>query len=374
MVSSGLDVTERKQAEAEVRASRARIVQAGDAERRRLERNLHDGAQQRLVALSLGIRMASARSERPAKAPRRCSPAPTRSSPRRSTELRELARGIHPAVLTDRGLSVALEALAGRATLPVDAGGRVEERLPEPIEAAPTTSSRRLSRTSRSTRRRARLRSACRCENGGRPRRGRRRRARRSRRGATDQGCGASQTGSKRSTGASRSRALRARHPDPGGDAAARPTSVGCPLCGSCSPTTRSCSARASRGCSPTPASTSSGRPATPTSSCSRSARTRRMSRSSTSACRRRRPTRACKAAHEIREKYPGRGVLVLSQYVEPGYALELLSDSAEGVGYLLKDRVSDVSEFADAVRRVGEGGICAGPDGRLAARRPAAA
>ena len=68
------------------------------------------------------------------------------------------------------------------------------------------------------------------------------------------------------------------------------------------------------------------------------------------------------KAAHEIREKYPSTGVLVLSQYVEPGYALELLSDSAEGVGYLLKDRVSDVSEFADAVRRVGEGGSALDP------------
>ena len=68
------------------------------------------------------------------------------------------------------------------------------------------------------------------------------------------------------------------------------------------------------------------------------------------------------KAAREIREKYPGTGVLVLSQYVEPAYALELLADSAEGVGYLLKDRVSDVGEFAAAVRRVGEGGSALDP------------
>ena len=68
------------------------------------------------------------------------------------------------------------------------------------------------------------------------------------------------------------------------------------------------------------------------------------------------------KAAHEIKEKYPQIGVLVLSQYVEPGYAMELLSESAEGVGYLLKDRVSDVAEFADAVRRVGEGGSALDP------------
>lgn len=68
------------------------------------------------------------------------------------------------------------------------------------------------------------------------------------------------------------------------------------------------------------------------------------------------------RAAREIREKHPGVGVLVLSQHVEAGYALELLQDSAEGVGYLLKDRVSDVDEFADAVRRVAEGGSALDP------------
>jgi DNA-binding NarL/FixJ family response regulator/class 3 adenylate cyclase len=68
------------------------------------------------------------------------------------------------------------------------------------------------------------------------------------------------------------------------------------------------------------------------------------------------------RAAQEIRERFPGVGVLVLSQYVEPAYALELLSESAEGVGYLLKDRVSDLEEFAGAVRRVGEGGSALDP------------
>ena len=68
------------------------------------------------------------------------------------------------------------------------------------------------------------------------------------------------------------------------------------------------------------------------------------------------------RAAQEIREKHPDTGVLVLSQYVEPTYAMELLAESAEGVGYLLKDRVSDVNEFADAVRRVGEGGSALDP------------
>jgi DNA-binding NarL/FixJ family response regulator len=68
------------------------------------------------------------------------------------------------------------------------------------------------------------------------------------------------------------------------------------------------------------------------------------------------------RAAQEIRTTYPDVGVLVLSQYVEPTYAMELLSESAEGVGYLLKDRVSDVGEFAAAVRRVGEGGSALDP------------
>jgi DNA-binding NarL/FixJ family response regulator len=68
------------------------------------------------------------------------------------------------------------------------------------------------------------------------------------------------------------------------------------------------------------------------------------------------------RAAQEIREKHPGTGVLVLSQYVEADYALELLADSAEGVGYLLKDRISDIKDFAAAVRRVGEGGSALDP------------
>jgi DNA-binding NarL/FixJ family response regulator len=68
------------------------------------------------------------------------------------------------------------------------------------------------------------------------------------------------------------------------------------------------------------------------------------------------------RAAKEIRERHPDTGVLVLSQYVEPGYAMELLSESAESVGYLLKDRVADIDEFAGAVRRVSEGGSALDP------------
>lgn len=68
-------------------------------------------------------------------------------------------------------------------------------------------------------------------------------------------------------------------------------------------------------------------------------------------------------AALEIRRRLPGTGVLVLSQYVEEGYALDLVADSAERTGYLLKDRVADVDRFLDAVRRVGSGGSALDPE-----------
>ncbi len=136
MVSSGLDITERKRAEAEVRASRARIVAAGDAERRRLERNLHDGAQQRLVALSLALRMSQSSLRTDPEGAEQLLRASGEELTQALTELRELARGIHPAVLTDRGLPAALEALAGRAPTPVVLDVDLNERLPPPIEAA----------------------------------------------------------------------------------------------------------------------------------------------------------------------------------------------------------------------------------------------
>jgi signal transduction histidine kinase len=116
--------------------SRARIVEAGDAERRRLERNLHDGAQQRLVSLALQLRMVEAHLEgNPARA--RTDLTEAREQLKHALdELRELARGIHPAILTDGGLAPALTALAHRAPLPVEIDDVPGERLPEPVEAA----------------------------------------------------------------------------------------------------------------------------------------------------------------------------------------------------------------------------------------------
>ena len=116
--------------------SRARIVEAGDAERRRLERNLHDGAQQRLVSLALQLRMVEGGLEKnPARA--RQDLAEAREQLKHALEeLRELARGIHPAILTDGGLGHALSALAHRAPLPVEIDDVPAQRLPEPVEAA----------------------------------------------------------------------------------------------------------------------------------------------------------------------------------------------------------------------------------------------
>jgi signal transduction histidine kinase len=115
-------------------ASRARIVEAGDAERRRLERNLHDGAQQRLVSLSLMLRLAARRVQDDPEATEFLQRAGDELA-QALQELRELARGIHPAVLTERGLAPALQALAARAPLPVDVD-LPDERLPAPVEAA----------------------------------------------------------------------------------------------------------------------------------------------------------------------------------------------------------------------------------------------
>jgi signal transduction histidine kinase len=120
----------------DLRMSRARIVEAGTAERRRLERNLHDGAQQRLVALSLTMRLAQSKLRAdPDKAEMLLTGAQEELA-RALEELRELARGIHPAVLSDRGLRPALEALAGRSPVPVELTGTPRERLPAAVEAA----------------------------------------------------------------------------------------------------------------------------------------------------------------------------------------------------------------------------------------------
>jgi signal transduction histidine kinase len=125
-----------ERAQAELRASRARIVRTADEARHRLERDLHDGAQQRLVSVSLAIRLVEQMLE--------TGPATARAVLREASnelsealeELRELARGLHPAALREHGLEPALEAVSARAPFPVELTGVPDERLPDAIEAA----------------------------------------------------------------------------------------------------------------------------------------------------------------------------------------------------------------------------------------------
>jgi signal transduction histidine kinase len=117
-------------------ASRAELVAVSDAERRRLERNLHDGAQQRLVSVALGLSMVGAKLEDDPGSARELLSATQDDLTRGLEELRELARGLHPALLTERGLGPALNALLTRAPLPVEIAELPEERLAAPIEAA----------------------------------------------------------------------------------------------------------------------------------------------------------------------------------------------------------------------------------------------
>ena len=114
----------------DLRASRARIVEAGDAARRRLERDLHDGAQQRLLALSYELRLARATPRRPATpSSQPLLGAASDEVQAALAELRELAHGIYPAILTEAGLGPALATLADAAPIPVELGDVTAERF-----------------------------------------------------------------------------------------------------------------------------------------------------------------------------------------------------------------------------------------------------
>jgi signal transduction histidine kinase len=119
----------------ELRASRARLVEAGMSERRRLERDLHDGAQQRLVSMRLALGMARQQAEANPAATRKLVEGALEELDAALAELRELARGIHPGVLSDHGLEPALEALADRSPFRVDVSADAE-RLPQAVESA----------------------------------------------------------------------------------------------------------------------------------------------------------------------------------------------------------------------------------------------
>jgi PAS domain S-box-containing protein len=130
------DITERRQAEAELQASRTRLVETAAAERRRLERNLHDGAQQYLNALALKLRLAAASVADSSETAGSLLEEAQADLTVAIEELRELARGIHPGILTEHGLGPALENLTERSPLDVSLLALPDERLPDAAEVA----------------------------------------------------------------------------------------------------------------------------------------------------------------------------------------------------------------------------------------------
>jgi signal transduction histidine kinase len=119
----------------DLRDARYRIITAVDAERQRIERDLHDGAQQRLVALTVTLGMAQSRLESDPEAAAELIAKAREEAQLAVKELRELAHGIHPTLLSERGLAAALEALAVRAPVPVSINGVPEDRLPSLVES-----------------------------------------------------------------------------------------------------------------------------------------------------------------------------------------------------------------------------------------------
>jgi PAS domain S-box-containing protein len=130
------DITERRRAEEELRASRARIVDSADAARRRIERDLHDGAQQQLVSVAISLRAARARLDDDPAAARELLDDASADLAQGLAELRELARGIHPAVLIEGGLGPALRGLVRRSAVPARVASVPAERLPPAVESA----------------------------------------------------------------------------------------------------------------------------------------------------------------------------------------------------------------------------------------------
>jgi signal transduction histidine kinase len=120
----------------ELRASRVRLVEAADVERRRLERDLHDGTQQRLVSISMALGLAASKLGSDPEGARRILDETRKTLGTALEELRELSQGIHPGILTERGLGPALQELTYVAPVPIELTVPLEERLPEPVEAA----------------------------------------------------------------------------------------------------------------------------------------------------------------------------------------------------------------------------------------------
>ena len=334
----------------ELRGSRARILESAQSERQRLERNLHDGAQQRLVALSLDLGRLEEQLDGDRDATERIDRA-RREVAASLEELREIARGIHPAVVTGHGLAVALEQLAAHAAVPIRLTVGVRGRLPEAVEVASyyvvaetLTNVGKYAHATTATVDVSRSPGLVVVEV-------RRRRDRRSghRAGLRPSRSGRSRRGSRRP--ASRLEPGRRRHARAGGD----PMRVAI----------AEDSVLLREGLARLLEEADFDVVARCEDADDLLVKVRNYSPDVAIVDIRLPPTHndeGLQAALEIRRSYPSMGVLVLSQYVEVGLALTLLAESAEGVGYLLKDRIADVKEFVAAVRRVAEGGSALDP------------
>ena len=334
-------------------STRAAAVDAQGAELRRIERDLHDGAQARLVALGMSLGLAEQRFASDPDGARQLVAEARLGVGEALRELRDLARGIHPPVLSDRGLC----GCAARRS-PIRAGCRcrstceLDERLDAAVEAAAhfvvaealANAAKHSGATGIVVRvRRDGEKLGLEIQDDGR--------------GGADP-AGGGLTGLRRrmealdgtlSIGAlpaARRRSARSCHADRdrrGSRAPARRHDA----------SARGQRLRGGRGCR--------GRAPALITPCGASVR---MSRSSTSACRRTSATRGCALRWSSARSAPATAILVVSQYVEHTYASELLAEAGGGgVGYLLKDRVIDVADFVDAVRRVASGGTALDPE-----------
>ena len=342
----------------ELRASRARLVEAADGERRRIERDLHDGAQSRLVALALNLRLArmsvSDGSDTAA-----LLDGSIDELGQSLKELRDLARGIHPVVLSERGLEPAVRALAARAPVPVDIVGRATGRLPAAVETAAyfvvseaLTNVSKYAHAEHATVRVERVDGQLLVE-------------------VSDDGVGGASAGDGSGLRgladrvAALSGTLEVSSPPGAGHAAASPAALlvsavalrvvvaedsfllragvvrvledtGFVVVGEASDGEELL--EQVREHRPDVVVTDIRMPPTHTDE-------------------------GVRAAAVIRSELPQTGVVVLSQYVKESYAIQLLEASAAGVGYLLKDRVMEPRGFAEAVRQVARGGSALDPE-----------
>jgi DNA-binding NarL/FixJ family response regulator len=345
----GADVTQRMQTLTETRAA---AVDLAAEDRRRIERDLHDGVQQRLVALAMDLGRAKGKLETDPEAAKALVDEAHEEAKRAITEVRDLARGIYPAVLTDLGLDAALSSLAARSTISVDVDARLSRRPPASVEAAAyfvvSEALTNAAKHSRATRVQVTVRAGT-GRLAHRPGSGRRGRWRRS------DGFGPRRTPRSRPSPRRRTAsALPRGRPDRSDGGAAMRVVIAEDAVLLRDGLTRLLVDE---------------RHEVVAAVGDAAGLVEAVGRERPDVCIvdvRMPPTfsdEGMRAAIEIRSRWPGTPMLVLSQYVEERYAIDLLSGDTVGVGYLLKDRVADVGEFLESLERVAGGGTALDPE-----------